>query len=555
MTNEEIAEQIKYLGKLLDLHDENPFKAKVLAAASFQIDKCKTELEEMSDDAIVRIPSVGKSMLNIIHELIETETIEELEILLGKTPKGLLEMMQIKGLGPKKIRTIWKELEIESVGELLYACNENRLVELKGFGEKTQNDVIKQIQFINQSQHKFFYSEGLMVAEELLNLLQTKFSKAQFDCTGEIRRKEIVLEKVELIGILDFADKNEVIELLKSNLYFSFEQAEEFISGKFAQRFPIEIFLVAKDEYVRQQFFKTSSVKHLEQLPKINESKIYASEKEIYADLQMQFIEPELRNGLQEVELAKKNLLPKLIEEKDIKGVIHCHSKYSDGKTNIKEMAEYCIQQGFEYLCMSDHSQSATYADGLKPDKIYQQHDEIDGLNKKFFPFKIFKGIESDILYNGDLDYENEVLSSFDFVIASVHSVLRMNEETAMKRLLKAIENPFTTILGHPTGRLLLSREGYPIDHKKIIDACAANKVVIELNANPHRLDMDWWWIYYALEKEVMIAINPDAHNLQGVHDIKYGIAAARKGMLSSSKCLNNMDVQHIEKYFSEKRK
>ena len=555
MTNEEIAEQIKYLGKLMDLHDENPFKSKAFAAASFQIDKCKTELEEMSDDAIVRIPSVGKSMLNIIHELIETETIEELEVLLEKTPKGLLEMMQIKGLGPKKIRTIWKELEIESVGELLYACNENRLVELKGFGDKTQHEVIKQIQFINQSQHKFFYSEGLIVVEELLNLLQTKFSEAQFDCSGEIRRKEIVLDKIELIGILDFADKNEVIELLKSNLHFKLERDDESIIGKFAERFPVEIFLVKKEDYVLQQFHKTSSKKHLEQLPKVYESKIYLSEKDIYADYQMQFIEPELRNGLQEIELAKQNKLPILIEEKDIKGVIHCHSKYSDGKTTIKEMAEYCIQQGFEYLCMSDHSQSATYADGIKPDKIYQQHDEIDGLNKKLFPFKIFKGIESDILYNGDLDYENEVLSSFDFVIASVHSVLKMSEETAMKRVLKAIENPYTTILGHPTGRLLLSREGYPLDHKKIIDACAANNVVIELNANPHRLDIDWQWIPYALKKNVLISVNPDAHNLQGIHDIKYGIAASRTGMLSASNCLINMDVRQIEKYFSEKRK
>ena len=555
MTNEEIADQLKFLSKLMDLHDENEFKAKSLASASFQIDKHKTELEEMDDNSILKIPSVGKSVLNIIHELIETETIEELEMLLEKTPKGLLEMMKIKGIGPKKLRTIWKELEIESVGELLYACNENRLVELKGFGEKTQNDVIKQIQFINQSQHKFFYSEGLIVAEEFFKILNDKFPQAKFDLTGEIRRKEIVLEKIELIGIVDFAKREEVMQSLETILQFDYENEPTYLSGKFANRFPIEIYLIEQERYFHKQFLKTSSNKHLEQLPTQVEAKKYDSENEIYDSLKLQFIEPELRNGTIEVELAKKNLIPKLIEETDIKGVIHCHSKYSDGKTTIKEMAEYCIQQGFEYLCMSDHSQSATYADGLKPDKIYQQHDEIDGLNKKLSPFKIFKGIESDILYNGDLDYENEVLSSFDFVIASVHSVLRMNEETAMKRLLKAIENPYTTILGHPTGRLLLSREGYPLNHKKIIDACAANKVVIELNANPHRLDIDWSWIQYALEKEVIIAVNPDAHNLQGIHDIKYGVAAARKGMLSASKCLNNMSIQQVENFFSKKRK
>jgi DNA polymerase (family 10) len=204
---------------------------------------------------------------------------------------------------------------------------------------------------------------------------------------------------------------------------------------------------------------------------------------------------------------------------------------------------------------MSDHSQSATYASGLKYDAITKQHHEIDRLNQQLFPFKIFKGIESDILYNGDLDYPEDILKSFDFVIASVHSVLKMTEETAMKRLIKAIENPYTTILGHPTGRLLLSRKGYPINHVKIIDACAANKVVLELNASPYRLDIDWSWINYAIEKNVLISINPDAHDLDGIDDLQYGIASARKGFLSSGKCFNNKGLKEIEKYFSEKRK
>jgi DNA polymerase (family 10) len=204
---------------------------------------------------------------------------------------------------------------------------------------------------------------------------------------------------------------------------------------------------------------------------------------------------------------------------------------------------------------MSDHSQSATYASGLKYDAIIKQHQEIDALNKHLFPFKIFKGIESDILYNGDLDYPESILKSFDFIIASVHSVLKMTEEIAMKRLIRAIENPYTTILGHPTGRLLLSRKGYPIDHKKIIDACAANHVVLELNASPYRLDIDWHWISYAIEKNVMISINPDAHNLEGIDDIKFGVASARKGFLNASRCFNNKGLNEIGKYFLEKRK
>jgi DNA polymerase (family 10) len=217
-------------------------------------------------------------------------------------------------------------------------------------------------------------------------------------------------------------------------------------------------------------------------------------------------------------------------------------------------MAEYCKQKGFQYLGICDHSQSAFYANGLKPDRVGAQHQEIEQLNNELFPFKIFKGIESDILYDGSLDYTNDILKTFDFVVASVHSVLKMNEEKATDRLIKAIENPYTTILGHPTGRLLLSRQGYPINHKKVIDACAANKVIIELNANPYRLDIDWRWIPYCIEKGVMISINPDAHETEGFYDMYFGTLAARKGMLTEENCFNAFSVEKIETYFKAKK-
>ena len=227
----------------------------------------------------------------------------------------------------------------------------------------------------------------------------------------------------------------------------------------------------------------------------------------------------------------------------DIKGVIHTHTTWSDGLHSTREMAKMAQHLGYQYIGISDHSKAAFYANGLKEDRVQAQWDEIDALNGEFFNFKILKSIECDILNDGALDYSDDILRGFDFVIASVHSVLKMNEEKATARLIKAVENPFVSILGHPTGRLLLSREGYPIDHKKVIDACAANKVAIEMNASPYRLDLDWTWIPYAREKGVLISVNPDAHTCEGIKDIRYGVLAARKGRLDTEGCLNARDL------------
>jgi DNA polymerase (family 10) len=248
---------------------------------------------------------------------------------------------------------------------------------------------------------------------------------------------------------------------------------------------------------------------------------------------------------------------PALIELTDLKGILHNHSTYSDGQNTLEEMAVYCKELGYQYLGICDHSKAAFYAKGMKEETIIQQHTEVDKLNQKIGgdgSFKVFKGIECDILNDGSLDYSNEVLASFDFIVASVHSNLKMTEEKAMNRLLRAIENPYTTILGHPTGRLLLMREGYPVDHAKMIDACAANGVVIEINAHPYRLDLDWRWIDYALNKGVKLSINPDAHEREGYHDMYYGVCTARKGGLFKEMCLNTFTLPEITAYFQSKK-
>jgi DNA polymerase (family 10) len=290
-----------------------------------------------------------------------------------------------------------------------------------------------------------------------------------------------------------------------------------------------------------------------EQFPTIDYSRC-TNEAEIFEQAGIAFIPSCQRETAGIIALAKQgNLLP-LLQPADIKGIIHSHSNWSDGGYTIEAMAKEAMSKGLEYLVISDHSRSAFYANGLQPERIREQHRYIDELNNQLAPFRIFKSIESDILNDGSLDYPNEVLSTFDLVIASVHSNLKMNEEKAMARLMRAIENPYTTILGHMTGRLLLSRRGYPVDHKAIIDACAAHQVVIELNAHPRRLDMDWRHIAYALEKGVLISVDPDAHSLEGFDDIRYGVWVAQKAMLPKESNLSSFSLKEMENYLASRR-
>jgi DNA polymerase (family 10) len=335
------------------------------------------------------------------------------------------------------------------------------------------------------------------------------------------------------------------------------EQVDEKLQFKTEEGLNIQFQCCRAEDFGWTLLRTTGNVEHVAQLEQklSNISLSGKSEAEIYALAGLEYIEPELREGQNEVDWAVKKQLPKLIELTDLKGSLHNHSTWSDGVNTLEEMALYCKNElKIDYLGICDHSKSAFYANGLNEIRVAAQHREIEALNEKLAPFKIFKGIESDILYDGSLDYSDEVLASFDFVVASVHSVLKMTEEKATERLLKAIENPYTTILGHPTGRLLLSRSAYPINHKKVIDACAANNVVIEINANPLRLDLDWRWHQYALEKGVLLAINPDAHRTEGFLDMHYGVLVGRKGGLTAKNCLNTFSLAEIDTFFKNSK-
>ena len=552
VSNEVISESFSLLAKLMDIHGENPFKIKSYAAACFSIEKLTEELNEIPREKILSIKGIGPSIGRQIIEMLESGELPQLHEIIGKTPAGVIEMLRIKGLGPKKISTVWKEMEIESIGELMYACNENRLLLYKGFGEKSQNNIRDTIAFYMRSQGRFLFAEVEGYALSIVKKINEFFPGQLISTSGGFRRHLEILDQLQFITTIPHSDLTDYFQ--KENYKIEVEKTDELLISS-NENINLQFQIVSRESFYSGLFETSCSPEFLEKW--IQEFKTIPSpdsEEKIFQQAGVHFIPAPFREDPVTIEKAIKAPLLPLIQFSDVKGIIHCHSNWSDGLHTIEEMAKACIEQGFEYLVISDHSKSAFYANGLSEERIREQHRYVDELNGRLAPFHIFKSIECDILNDGRLDYSDQVLSTFDLVIASVHSNLKMSEEKAMSRLLGAIQNPHTRILGHPTGRLLLSRAGYPVDHQKLIEACAAHGVVIEINAHPRRLDMDWRWIGYALQKNVLISIDPDAHSLTGYHDIHYGVLAAQKGGVTAGNNLSSYTLQQMRDFVSRKR-
>ena len=533
----------------MDIHGENEFKIKFYSNAAYTLDKLAEPVSDMSPSQLYAIRGIGEAIGKKIQEIIETKQLTLLNEYIQKTPPGILEMLKIKGLGPKKIVTIWKELEIESIGELLYACEENRLVKYKGFGEKTQKNIQEALEFYLHHQGNYLYEQVEDLVNNLQNNLHETFPNEQHIISGAFKRQ------MEWLGFLDVVttlSENILTEWLAAKM-FKIEKTEDFIACKGEDNFEIRWHLTSLENFFWKDFTLSGSPEFIlawEQLPQFK-LEAFTSEQSIFDQVSVHYIPAPQREFAAIIEKARTKALPKTIQPTDIKGIIHSHSTWSDGIHTIEQMALAAKEQGYEYLIISDHSKTAFYANGLQADRIFAQHKEIDALNKKLAPFVIFKSIESDILNDGSLDYPDEVLESFDIVIASVHSNLKMTEEKAMMRLLNAINNPYTSILGHPTGRLLLSRKGYPVNHEVIIEACAENNVVIELNAHPRRLDMDWRYIQAAVEKDVLISIDPDAHAIEGFDDCKYGVLVAQKAGLTAANNLSSFTLSEMMEFIA----
>jgi DNA polymerase (family 10) len=550
--NNFIANQFSLLSKLIDIHGENAFKSKSYSIAAFNIEKLPLQLSALTPEKIFDLRGIGDSLGKKIIEIIKHGNLPALGEMILKTPAGVLELLSIKGLGPKKIAVIWKEMEIESPGELLYACTENRLARFKGFGQKSQQSIQSAIEFYQQSQGSQLFAAIEPYALQMTTMLKKAFPEERFEITGDFRRQALTIDKLEWVTTLS---PKKLQEYLINHGFAEEEILSETSSFRSAEKILLQFYSRPESLFYFSLFETTGSKIFLDQWATIakKDSSAFSSEEEIFKAHGLSVIPPFLRENPSVIEAAGNNSFVDLIRPTDIKGIIHSHSDWSDGSRTIEEMVKSCVTDGYEYLVISDHSKSAGYANGLSEERIKEQHLYIDELNKKYAPFRVFKSIESDILGDGSLDYSDKILSTFDLVIASVHSNIKMQEEKAMTRLLHAISNPYTTILGHMTGRLLLSRPGYPIDHQVIIDACAKHNVAIEINANPRRLDMHWEWVDYALRKNVLLSINPDAHDTKEYGNCRFGVLAAQKGGLKKENNLSSFSLQEFEKYLAAK--
>jgi len=554
MDNYAIADQLSLLSKLMDIHGENSFKSKSYSSAAFAIEKLPQPIADLPHEKIFAIRGIGESVGKKIVELLQVGELKALQELIAQTPEGVLEMMNVKGLGPKKIHTLWKELHISTLEELKEACLQNKIAEKKGFGEKTQQNILEAIQFLQENTGLFRYAQVESFAEAMQQKLQQHFKDEKFSVTGEFRRQLEVVQKLEWVTT---ANKSDLRHFFDDEQFAIVAESDDYLELTANEALTLRFYLTSKENFARTLFTTSSSPEFLlaiEQLEGWNGNDIFDSEEALCSHLELAYIPPYLREESKILKRAQQNSLPQVLQTNEIKGLIHSHSNWSDGAHTIEEMALELIRLGYEYMVISDHSKAAYYANGLSEQRIREQHNYIDALNEKLAPFKIYKSIECDILSDGSLDYSDKILTTFDLVIASIHSNLQMPEEKAMMRLLNAINNKYITILGHMTGRLLAKRKGYPVDHKAIIDACAANNVVIEINAHPARLDMDWRWIDYALEKGVMLSVNPDAHSFDDMHLIKYGVLVAQKGGLTKDHNLSSKSQKEFETFLQQTR-
>ncbi len=543
MTNSAIADFFSLLAKLADIHGENSFKIKSYSNAAFQIDRMEQSLADMDRNAIASQKGIGDSIAAKIIELLDTGTMASLDQLIQQTPPGILELMHIKGIGPKKIATIWRELAIESPGELLYACHENRLVHYKGFGAKTQESIKQALEYYMANQHYFLYAALAPYAPLILMQLQLAMPGIAIYLSGDIAMQQDTITHIDLVAA------SHTIPVFPSCLSLV-KQEQDVLHLLYEEKVPVLLHLHG-EQALSAHLKLSSSNTFLETLTAYNASwmdkaKSLQEEAHLFESLDLPFIPAYLRHHSLEEAMHK---LPHVIQVGDIRGVIHNHSTWSDGAHSIADMAQACIDRGYEYLVMSDHSVSSFYANGLSVERIRAQHLEIDKLNANYDRFRIFKSIECDILGDGRLDYEVDVLSSFDLVIASIHQNLSMTEEKAMQRLTAAIRNPYTSILGHPSGRLLLSRKPYPVDYTALIALCKEHDVVIEINANPRRLDLDWQYLDVAVNQGVLLSINPDAHHTDGIRDIDYGVWSAQKAGLRAVDNLSSFSLVKFQEF------
>lgn len=556
MTNKEIGRFLKETAALIDLTDGNAFKARAFANAARTLERMpKPATDFLQAGTLTNVRGIGKSLAADIETLVRTGTFEQYDALLGAIPPGILDMLKVKGLGAKKVRQLWKALDITSLEELEVAARTGRLAEVKGFGGKMQEKVLTNVGLLKQYRTQRRYAVAYELAHPVLEQLRRHPDIDAVSFTGAMRRKMEVVDGIEIV--VSTTNRSSV----KAVLPFESKPSTTYASaceGVLHDGFPIVVMFVHPDHFGTVLFETTGSASFQRAIG--TAPKQQATEEAIFKAVGLPWIVPELREEGRVVEAAQAGILPGLITYEDLHGNLHNHSTYSDGAHSLKQMADATRALGQSYLGICDHSRSLVVANGMPIERVKKQQQEIEALNAAYAEdggstFRIFGGVESDILGDGSLDYPEDILASFDFIVASIHTRFNMTEAEATERLIAAVANPYTSILGHPTGRLLLAREGYPINHKAVIEACAAYNVAIELNANPYRLDLDWRWIQYATERGVLIAINPDAHAMHQLAYMKWGVEVARKGWLTPDQCLNAMPLSAFRDWLAMRKK
>lgn len=584
-TNKDVAEYLEEIGILLRLAGANEFKAIAFDRASRTVETLEEPIAQIVEkEQITSIKGIGKSIAEDINSLFETGSIPVLTQLRKQVPEGLVRWLDISGMGPKKVYKIHAELGITELDELKAKCLDGSVAALSGLGAKSAEKILKSIEWMEQFSERCRLDEAASIADRMMELLKDQPGVVEISVAGSYRRSLETIGDIDvLIGAASeqtealfdvFTNDDSVIEILG--------RGDTKSSVRTTEGRQVDLRIVKPEQFPAALMYFTGSKEHnvalrqraRERKMALNEYGLfmldvdgntdfdapieYSSESDIYEKLGMSWVPPELREDRGEVAWFAENKSADLVEISDIRGILHAHSTWSDGKYSIEEMARACIERGYEYLGLTDHSRTAAYAGGLDAKRVQAQWKEIDALNAKITDegtkFRVFKGIESDILADGSLDYEEEILQGFDFIIASVHFSLDMEPEKMLNRLMRAVENKYTTILGHPTGRLLLKRDGSKVDLSKVIEHAAKHDTAIEINASPWRLDLDWRYGNKAREVGLLTAVCPDAHSTDGLDDVDFGVRIARKARFEKERVLNSKSLEEITSFFDDAR-
>jgi DNA polymerase (family 10) len=578
MDKKQVSEILDEIGTLLELKAENPFKCRAYHNAARIVAALTKDLASLIETGELRqVKGIGEGLAEKITELVTTGKLKYYEQLKSSLPPGLVDMLRIPGLGPKRIKILFDTLRIETVDQLREAAEGHRLSRLEGFGEKTEENILKGIELLRKHVDKHLYPRARDAAERVMEVIRKQKGIIRSEIAGSLRRRKEIIGDID---VLVSAKKSDAPAIMKA--FASHRDVDEVIakgdtksSVRLKSDIDCDLRVVSDDEFPFALAYFTGSKEHnieMRSLAKkfgwsLNEygfSELGAGQKrgkakrivrceeedDIFKALKLIPIPPELRENMGEIEAAQKGNIPRLIEEEDIRGTFHCHTNYSDGANTLEEMAKAAQSRGWEYLGIGDHSKAAAYAGGLSVEKAKQQNKQIDRLNPHFKKFRLLKGTEVDILPDGTLDWSDKLMATFDYVVAAVHSKFKMAESEMTKRIIKGLKNKYVTMLGHPTGRLLLEREAYPVNMIDVINAAADYGKAIEINAHPLRLDLDWRLCKYAKEKGVRLAINPDAHNIDGLGDVSYGVGIARKGWLVPEDVMNAWQLDKVTKFF-----